>query len=102
MINDDLRLQYGKVGYYAELSISVRSRRPAPVDGIYSDGKDEAYSELYIYNTIKILTFFNPDYALDTFCDLQDLAFQPLRDFTMLLLNILMHSVQNRTNFSFR
>jgi len=88
MINDDLRLQYG--------------RRPAPVDGIYSDGKDEAYSELYIYNTIKILTFFNPDYALDTFCDLQDLAFQPLRDFTMLLLNILMHSVQNRTNFSFR
>jgi len=81
---------------------SLQSRRPAPVDGIYSDGKDEAYSELYIYNTIKILTYFSPDYAVDTYCDLQNLAVQPWRDFTMLLLNILMPSVQNRTTFSFR
>jgi len=46
----------------------------------------------------------NPDYAVDTYCDLKNLAVLPWRDFTILLLNIVtnMPSAQNRSNFSFR
>jgi hypothetical protein len=46
----------------------------------------------------------NPDYAVDTYCGLKNLAVPPWRDFPILLLNIFtnMPSAQNRSNFSFR
>jgi hypothetical protein len=47
---------------------------------------------------------FNPDYAVETYCDLKNLAVPICRDFTILLLDIFinMPSAQNRSNFSFR
>jgi hypothetical protein len=54
--------------------------------------------------SIKMRLAFNPDYAVDTYCGLKNLAVPPWRDFPILLLNIFMNmpSAQNRSNFSFR
>ncbi len=49
-------------------------------------------------------SLLNPDYAVDIYCGLKIHAVPPKRDFTILVLNILMNmsAGQNRSNCAFR
>ena len=80
-------------------------RLPRPVSSWRLNHFSLIFFERHLSNCSRpILTVFNPDCAVGIYCGLKIHAIPPRRDFTILVLDILMNmpAGQNRSNCAFR